>query len=81
MNRYQLLCSSLAIGLLLFTLLTSPVDARKKKTKKTTEETPELPCTKEAEVDVDMVFGRMSGYGNVSRGFPIKESDLTEYCK
>lgn len=80
MNRYQLLCSSLAIGLLLCTLLTSSVDARKKKKTKT-EETAELPCTKEAEVDVDMVFGRMSGYGNVSRGFPIKESDLTEYCK
>lgn len=41
----------------------------------------ELSCTKQSEADVDVVFGRMSGYGNVSRTFPSNEAELAKYCK
>ncbi|KAF7496611.1 hypothetical protein SSS_08428 [Sarcoptes scabiei] len=43
--------------------------------------TSELPCTKHAESEVDFVFGRLSGYGNVSRPFPSDSIELIDYCK
>lgn len=49
--------------------------------KKKNEVTTDLPCTKAAEGDVDVVFGRMSGYGNGSRSFPLTENELSTYCK
>ncbi len=49
--------------------------------KKKNEVLTDLPCTKQAEADVDVVFGRMSGYGNGSRSFPINENELGSYCK
>ena len=48
---------------------------------KKSSENIELPCTKQAEADVDVVFGRMSGYGNVSRSFPSNQNELNDYCK
>lgn len=41
----------------------------------------ELPCKKGAEGEVDAVFGRISGYGNVSRPFPTDQQELSDYCK
>lgn len=49
--------------------------------KKKNEVLTDLPCTKQAEADVDVVFGRMSGYGNGSRSFPLNENELGTYCK
>lgn len=43
--------------------------------------TSELACNKQSEEDVDTVFGRISGYGNVSRPFPRDQNELNEYCK
>ena len=75
MNPHQLAC--VALVLILLACVLAGTEARKKKS----EVIRELPCTKQAEADVDVVFGRMSGYGNVSRPFPSSESELGQYCK
>ena len=74
---------SLLLGMLLVIttlMMANVVQCRNNKNKKTDIQT-ELPCTKQAEADVDVVFGRMSGYGNVSRLFPSNQDELNEYCR
>lgn len=75
MSHRHNLCMYLALVLAL--ALTHSVQCRKKKS----DAQNELPCTKQAEADVDVVFGRMSGYGNVSRPFPSNQDELNDYCK
>nr|XP_027203418.1 uncharacterized protein LOC113797262 [Dermatophagoides pteronyssinus] len=55
--------------------------SHKSKNAKIRRRNAELPCKKGAEGEVDAVFGRMSGYGNVSRPFPTDQQELNNYCK
>ena len=73
---YQSVCLAFVLVFVACFAITR-TEARKKKS----ETIRELPCTKQAESDVDVVFGRMSGYGNVSRTFPSNENELNQYCK
>lgn len=69
----------LVFGLIFYFLAISQADAKKSSSSSSTPK--ELPCTKDAEAQVDTVFGRMSGYGNISRPFPSNEEQLSKYCK
>lgn len=75
------ICLSVGLTFLVLIIAFSSTVEGARSGKKKSEVATDLPCTKAAEADVDVVFGRMSGYGNGSRSFPLNENELSSYCK
>ena len=69
------------LTILFVTICLDGIEALRSSKKSSTSQHLELPCSKSSEAEVDVVFGRMSGYGNVSRPYPSTENELQEYCR